>query len=166
MSFFKVQNSSQSLIEFAPGVWTALMGDLRVRGQGRRESGAFLLADAGAETPVITSWLPYDELGPESLAYAYVRLEPEAFTRLWSYCADKRVKVVGDIHTHPKGPGQSPSDKKHPMVAFAGHVALIAPWFAQRSPTPRDVSLNVYQGGGKWLNYFNEEAAARISAPE
>jgi proteasome lid subunit RPN8/RPN11 len=166
MSFFKVQNSSPPVVEFAAGVWTALMDDLRVRGQGRRESGAFLLADADATQPVITSWLPYDELAPESLAYAYVRLEPEAFTRLWAYCADKRVKVVADIHTHPKGPGQSPSDKKHPMVAFAGHVALIAPWFAQRSLTPRDVSLNVYQGGGKWLNYFNEDAAARISAPK
>lgn len=165
MSFFKAPNSSSSLVEFAPGVWTALMEDMRERGQGRRESGAFLLAGAAAEKHVITSWLPYDELAPESLAYAYVRLEPEAFTRLWAYCADKQVKVVADIHTHPKGPGQSPSDKKHPMVAFAGHVALIAPWFAQRSPTPHDVSLNVYQGGGKWLNYFREEAAARISAP-
>lgn len=165
MNFFKAPSSSPPAVEFAPGVWNALMEDLRVRGQGRRESGAFLLAGADAATPVITSWLPYDELAPESLAYAYVRLESEAFTRLWTFCAEEQVKVVADIHTHPTGPGQSASDKKYPMVAFAGHVALIAPWFAQRSPTPYDVSLNVYQGGGKWLNYYHHEAAARISAP-
>jgi proteasome lid subunit RPN8/RPN11 len=165
MNSFKATSSSPPVVEFAAGVWTALMEDLRVRGQGRRESGAFLLAAADGVTSTVSSWLPYDELAPESLAFAYVRLEPEAFTRLWAFCADKRVKVVADIHTHPKGPGQSPSDKKHPMVAFTGHVALIAPWFAQRSPTPYDVSLNVYQGAGAWLNYYGEEAAARISAP-
>jgi proteasome lid subunit RPN8/RPN11 len=165
MSFFKVPHSSPPLIEFTPGVWADLMEDLRVRGRGERESGAFLLAPVDADLRLVTSWLPYDELAPESLAFAYVRLEPDAFTRLWAFCADKRVKVVADIHTHPKGPGQSASDRNHPMVAFAGHVALIAPWFAQRSPTPYDVSLNVYQGGGKWLNYYRGDAASRIVAP-
>lgn len=141
------------------------MDDLCVRGRGRRESGAFLLAAASAADRVVSSWLPYDVLAPESLTYAYVRLEPDAFTRLWTFCAEKQVKVVADIHTHPKGPGQSWSDKEHPMVALAGHVALIVPWFARRSPTARDVSLNVYQGGGKWLNYYGEDAAARIIVP-
>lgn len=165
MNFFKVPRSNPPLIEFAPDIWAGLMEDLRVRGRGERESGAFLLAAADADSPLVTSWLPYDELAPESMAVAYVRLEPDAFTRLWAFCAEKKVKVVADIHTHPKGPGQSFSDKKHPMLAFPGHVALIAPWFAQRSPKPHDVSLNVYQGGGKWLNYYRGDAASRIVAP-
>jgi hypothetical protein len=165
MNFFRAMNSSRPVIEFGSGVWAGLMADLKVRGRGTRESGAFLLAQADADPPVVTGWLPYDVLAAESLRYAYVRLESDAFSQLWEFCATKKVKVVGDIHTHPKGPTQSPSDKKYPMVSFAGHVALIAPWFAQRSPMPYDVSLNIYLGGGQWESFYRHDAARRIVAP-
>lgn len=155
-------NSKSSLLEFKRGVWGALMEDLKHRGRGVHESGAFLLAPVGEAHPVVHSWLPYDVLDPESMRYAVIRLETDAFTRLWSYCASKQVKVVADIHTHPKGPEQSLSDRVHPMVALPGHLALIAPWFAQRSPRPVDVSLSVYQGGGAWVSFFGEDASSRI----
>lgn len=155
-------NSSNKRLEFAPGVWAALMSDLSARGGGRRESGAFLLASAEAGDEVVRSWLPYDELAPESLNYAYVRLESDAFGRLFDWCSNKGVKVIADIHTHPWGPNQSPSDRAHPMISLAGHVALIVPWFAQRNPHPKDVSFNVYEGSGKWSSYYRGDAAARI----
>ena len=34
------------------------------------------------------------------------------------------MTVVADVHVHPGGSGQSLSDREHPMIAVAGHVAV------------------------------------------
>ena len=141
------------------------MLDLKQRGHGRRESGAFLLAEVSRNDRIVRAWMPYDMLAPESLAYAYVRLESEAFSRLWTWCTKHGMEVVADVHTHPKGPAQSMSDRVHPMVALHGHVALIVPWFAQRNPRPFDCSSNIYLGNGKWANFYREQAEKHIVAP-
>lgn len=141
------------------------MADLRARGGGRRESGAFLMARRLDGERVIQEWLPYDVLDPQSLQYAYVKLDTEAFPRLWDFCAKREVQVVADIHTHPLGPGQSESDRSHPMVSIAGHVALIAPRFARGLVSPKDVSFNIYCGSGRWSSFYREQAAALIIAP-
>jgi len=149
-------------LEFAPGIWSSLMTDLYRRGGGWRESGAFLLRQAEETAPVVQGWLPYDELDPNSLKYAYVRLETYAFSRLWDICTEMKLEVVADVHTHPKGPRQSLSDRANPMISLSGHIALIIPNFAQGNVKPRDVSFNVYQGGGVWNSYFQEDAASMI----
>lgn len=165
MRFFRATNLSAKPLKFQPGVWDDLMKDLRDRGRGYRESGAFLLSDALSEARVVSVWLPYDELAPESLAYNYIRLESSAFSRLWEWCEARRLKVVADVHTHPTGPKQSLSDREHPMLALAGHIALIVPWFAQRRPKPRNVGYNIYKGNGEWTTYYRWNAAKRIIAP-
>ncbi len=149
-------------LEFAPGVWSALMADLHRRGGGWRESGAFLLHQTTETTRSIQAWLPYDELDPKSLNYSYVRLESSAFSRLWTICAELKLEVVADVHTHPMGPRQSPSDRAHPMISLAGHIALIVPRFACGKVMPRDLSFNVYLGAGKWVSYFHDAAASLI----
>jgi proteasome lid subunit RPN8/RPN11 len=150
-------------LEFAPGVWSALLADLQQRGEGWRESGAFLLGQTTDDVGAVQTWLPYDELAPESLNYAYVRLESSAFSRLWAICSELKLEVVADVHTHPKEPRQSPSDRTYPMISLAGHIALIVPRFTQGNVRPRDVSFNIYQGGGKWVSYFRKGAALRIN---
>lgn len=165
MIFYKAMNLSLKPLKFAPGVWTDLMSDLKRRGGGRRESGAFLLAQVAQNDDVVCTWLPYDVLAPESLAYAYVRLESTAFSRLWAYCDEHQMKVIADIHTHPKKPIQSLSDRAHPMIAFSGHIALIVPNFAQNFPRPYDCSFNVYLGNHRWVNCYREQAEKLIYAP-
>lgn len=149
-------------LEFAPGVWSALMADLHRRGGGWRESGAFLLRQATETTLVVQGWLPYDELDPNSLKYTYVRLETYAFSRLWDICAELKLEVVADVHTHPLGPHQSLSDRANPMISLSGHIALIVPSFARGKVKPSDVSFNVYKGGGVWSSYFQDDAASKI----
>lgn len=149
-------------LEFAPRVWSALMNDLYRRGGGRRESGAFLLGRITDATKVVHEWLPYDELDPMSLNYAIVRLESSAFTRLWEACAARQLEVVADVHTHPFGPTQSRSDRAYPMISLAGHIALIVPNFARSPVMPKDVSFNVYQGGGRWCSHYRSDAASLI----
>ena len=149
-------------LELPAATWTALMLDLRRRGDGCRETGAFLLGREGATARTVGSWLPYDDLDPEASAYDYIRLRTEAFSALWSFCARTGAEVVGDIHTHPLGPTQSPSDRANPMVAIAGHVAIIVPRFAMGDVTPADVSVNVYRGDRRWSSYFGLAAASMI----
>lgn len=149
-------------LEFHLAVWTSLMLDLRKRGKGHRESGAFLLGQTGPNTKAVHTWLPYDELDPGSLNYEFVRLGTEAFSRLWSICAERHMQVVGDVHTHPLGPRQSPSDRANPMVSMAGHMALIVPRFAIDEVMPADVSVNIYLGSRKWASHFGPQAATLI----
>jgi proteasome lid subunit RPN8/RPN11 len=149
-------------LEFRPGVWPALMADLYRRGLAFRESGAFLLGKTNETGKVVHEWLSYDELDPVSLNYEYVRLGTNAFSKLWAECDARRLEVVADVHTHPRGPRQSRSDRANPMISLAGHVALIVPNFAHGVVQPSDISVNVYLGGGAWQSYFQRDAAALI----
>ncbi len=160
MKSYKVTNYNP--LEFQPGVWGLIMSDLRKRGNGFRESGAFLLGGMEGGTKVVHTWLPYDELDPESLNYAYIKLGTSAFTKLWTECAVRRFQVVGDIHTHPNRPLQSKSDRANPMVSVVKHFALIVPRFAQGPVTPYDISLNIYLGAKRWSNHLGSEAASLI----
>lgn len=149
-------------LEFQSAVWNSLILDLRERGGGQRESGAFLLGHVGPSAKAVRAWLPYDEVDPGSLNYDYVRLSTETFSRLWTICAQRDMQVVGDVHTHPFGPAQSFSDRANPMVSIAGHMALIVPGFAMSDVTPADVSVNVYLGAHNWVSHFGSQAAALI----
>lgn len=156
-------SSSVKPLNFAPGVWQGLMDELRQRGRGCRESGAFLLGTETAEAKSVETWLAYDDVDPQSLNFAYVRLGSEAFSKLWLHCSRLGFSVVGDVHTHPRGPGQSLSDKANPMISISGHMALIVPRFAQGQVQTSDVSLNVYLGAKRWMNLHGKAAAAAIN---
>lgn len=153
-------------LEFRTGVWPALMADLCRRSRAFRESGAFLLGKTNLTGKVVHEWLPYDELDPASLNFEYVRLGTNAFSKLWTECDVRGLQAVADVHTHPRGPRQSRSDRANPMISLAGHVALIVPNFAQGVVQPSDVSVNVYLGGGAWQSYFERDAAALIKVSE
>lgn len=149
-------------LRFPAALWRSLMLDLRRRGRGYRESGAFLLGRTRHTVKNVLEWLPYDELDPISLHYDYVRLSTESFPRLWNICAERGLEVVGDVHTHPFGPEQSLSDRANPMVSTVGHTALIVPRFAAGDVIPLDVSVNVYLGGGRWSSHFGSESTSVI----
>ncbi|WP_413707138.1 Mov34/MPN/PAD-1 family protein [Ralstonia sp. Ralssp110] len=153
-------NSSQ--LEIHALLWTELMADLRRRGRGARESGAFLLGAVDGAARRVEAWVPYDELDSNALAYGYVRLDTSAFARLWSKCSELGMVVVADIHTHPGGPRQSSSDRANPMISQAGHIALIVPNFAHGRVAPHNLSVNVYMGGKRWESFFGRDAQARI----
>lgn len=139
-----------------------MTADLRHRGGGIRESGAFLLGRISGGTRYVEAWIPYDELDPDAFARGYVRVSTAAFTRLWQACSELNLTVVGDVHTHPRGPGQSRSDKANPMISLVGHIALIIPHYAIEIVSAGDVSVNVYQGSKKWDCFIGREAQHRL----
>lgn len=131
-------------------LWRRLVRDLRERGRGEHESGAFLLGRQRLKVRRILDFVLYDDLDPNSLDTGIVRLDGRHFGKLWDLCRRRNLTVVADVHTHPCGPGQSTSDQAHPIVAQAGHIALIVPGFAQPSVRHEDVGIYVYQGERRW----------------
>jgi hypothetical protein len=51
---------------------------------------------------------------------------------------------------HPGGSGQSASDKAHPMVTQAGHLALILPQFARAPIRREEIGMYRYLGNSAW----------------
>lgn len=131
--------------------WRRLLTQLRERGRGIRESGAFLLGtkDAAGRRRIIDHLL-YDDLDPHALDTGIVRLDGRYFGRLWDLCKVRSLTVVADVHTHPEGAGQSGSDQAHPIIARSGHLALIVPNFANASVNRQVIGIYRYGGGGRW----------------
>lgn len=130
--------------------WWRLMSQLRRRGTGVRESGAFLLGLKDGGTARVRRLAFYDDIDPGALRTGIVRLSGHAMNAVWDQCAREGVEVLADVHTHPGGSGQSSSDREHPMVAVRGHVAVIVPNFARQTFDLAGVGHYRYQGAKRW----------------
>jgi proteasome lid subunit RPN8/RPN11 len=141
--------------------WNTMIAELGRRGEGRRESGAFLLRDRNGDPRTVTRVVYLDDLDPNCLTGG-IELHGLAYSKLWDICDAERRQVVGDVHTHP-GPSvrQSAIDAANPMIAQAGHVAVIVPHLAQRPVSARDVGLHRYDGEG-WQTWTGKAAARRL----
>jgi proteasome lid subunit RPN8/RPN11 len=132
-------------------LWRRLLASLRERGRhGRRESGAFLLGRRRDGRARITEFVLYDDLDPHCLDTGIVRFDGSYFGDLWRICKERDLKVVADVHTHPAGSQQSDSDRDHPMITSAGHIALIVPYFAVPPVRRVDVGMYRYLGAKRW----------------
>jgi len=138
------------------------MSELARRGEGTRESGAFLLARVERGSRHVARVVYFDDLDPDALNGA-ISIRGAAFARLWELCTQSQMRVIGDVHTHPgSGVAQSHIDAANPMIARRGHVAIIVPHLAQRRTRPSDVSFHVYQGEHAWTSEFGHDAARRL----
>ena len=134
-------------------VWRRIHGELRVRGEGRRESGAFLLGTRQNGRRLILDAVYYDDVAPGALRSGAILVPGHAYAKLWDECRRRGLEVVADVHTHPRAAYQSSIDSKHPMISERGHVAFIIPFFAMGSPMSSELGMYEYQGGGSWHDY-------------
>ena len=146
-------------------LWQETIEELHRRGGGRRESGAFLLGErivrSGVERRWVHSVAYFDDLDPRSLDSGIVVFDGMGFGPLWQLCRESGLQVVADVHAHPGVARQSEADRKHPMIATAGHFALIVPDFAVRVPMETDLGLYEYAGAHQWRDHSGS-AASRI----
>lgn len=159
MTFFKAATMSAPLLESPEQVWGQLIEHLRLQGGGVRESGAFLLGRKTETGRMLTRFLPYEQLQVDALHDDYVALTAASFAKLWELCRADGLTVVGDVHTHRFGAGQSRSDRTNPMVALAGHIALIVPRFAQGKVRLQDLGMYVYEGNHQWATFSGSDVA-------
>jgi proteasome lid subunit RPN8/RPN11 len=139
-------------------LWNRLLAELARRGSGERESGAFLLGRLWGERREISAVAYYDDLAPDALASGGIRIPGSVYGVLWRVCREQRMRVVGDVHTHPGVARQSGADREHPMLAERGHVALIVPFLAIRPFKPAELGVYQYLGGHQWRDQSGNSA--------
>lgn len=139
-------------------LWRRLKAKLRERGRHcSRESGAFLLGRRKGNKVHIVDFVLYDDLDPRALDSGIVRFNGRYFGDLWSICKARGLAVVADVHVHPGEASQSYSDRDHPMISRAGHIALIIPDFATGSQPRREIGFYRYMGGKRWATVPRSE---------
>lgn len=134
-------------------LWNDLLADLHRRTRGRHESGAFLLGTKSEARREVQHIVYYDDLDPGAYRTGVVILYAESFGPLWEICRAKSLSVVADIHVHPRQAWQSEADRRNPMIAQTGHLALILPWFARPPVNFGEVGLYEYLGNHQWRNF-------------
>lgn len=133
-------------------LWQDLVSELERRTGHEHESGAFLLGVARGERREVRDVIFYDDLDPHAYSSGVCVLRGDAFAKLWAECRSRKLTVAADAHTHPEAAFQSPSDKAHPMVAQAGHIAIIIPNFGKWPILSRDLRVYEYRGQHEWID--------------
>lgn len=132
-------------------VWQRLLSGLRERGRGStRESGAFLLGTREHGPAHVDDFVLYDDLDAHCLDTGIVRFDGRHYGALWAHAERTRRSVVADVHVHPGLALQSDSDRRNPMIAQAGHIALILPNFAKAPLSHLDARAYVFEVGDRW----------------
>jgi len=133
-------------------VWRAGTAELHQRTYGHRESGAFLLGKKG-RLRRIEEFVFYDEIDPGALDSGIVNIDGRRLGELWAHCRETGRDVIADIHVHPAGFGQSPSDRANPVIAEVDHIAIILPDFANGSNMPGKIGIYQYLGARQWREH-------------
>jgi hypothetical protein len=136
-----------------PSLWHQGAEELRRRTGGRRESGAFLLGSVKGGLRKIQQFLYYDDIDPTCFAHGIVEFDGGKFGLVWEKCRRLNLAVVADVHVHPGGYGQSGSDRHNPMIAEAGHLALILPDYAAGTRLPGGIGIYEYLGSRRWKDH-------------
>ncbi len=144
-------------------LWRRLLLQLRQRGSGERESGAFLMGKPGSAR--VVRFICYDDLDEAALETGIITFHAVGFVRLWGICEREKLMVFADVHTHPSAwTEQSWSDRTHPMVALAGHVAVILPHFAQRTRSSlKRAGVYEYLGNHEWKKWTVKSGRVKIT---
>ncbi|MBN9306917.1 MAG: hypothetical protein BGO82_05565 [Devosia sp. 67-54] len=152
-----------SKLVFARRLWLDGLSELWRRGDGKHEAGAFLLGQDVDGVRTVSRWIFYDELQSDAYSTGVCILEADAFDRLWHICRTNQLNVVGDAHTHPGSARQSQSDRANPMVALAGHIALIVPDFARGPHWRHRLGIYRYEGSHQWTDFSGWRARKVLS---
>lgn len=153
----------QHKLAFTARLWEDLRCTLVERGDGVRESGAFLLGRSDRSgRGVIEHYVPYDDLDPHCLDSGIVRFNGSGYGPLFSICREKNLAVLADIHTHEGEAFLSGADRDHPMMSQAGHVAIIMPGYALRRVPLRQLGLYSYQGRKTWQDWSGAVARKKL----
>ena len=61
--------------------------------------------------------------------------------------------MLADVHTHGGAATQSEADRRNPMIARPGHLALIVERFARDPVWRHRMGLYRYEGSHEWTNF-------------
>jgi proteasome lid subunit RPN8/RPN11 len=150
-----VSNPAIHEIKVPVFLWARMISDLRVRGQGRRESGAFILGRQNTGKAKAGLYICMDDLDPDCYQGGAIVFHAAGYAALWKLCRAKNLDLLCDVHTHPAANvRQSPIDEEHPMVPIPGHTALVVPNFAHTTRWSLNaVGVYEYVRGYEWVTH-------------
>jgi len=152
-----VAKQKQPRIVCTTETWLAGVAELKKRTlNGRQESGAFLLGRSEDDIKRILEFVFYDDIDPNALKSGIVHFSGNKFPILWKICRARGYVVVADVHVHPYGYQQSPSDQENPVIPRQGHYAIIIPNYACSKISPGGIGLYEYMGNEKWVTHTHE----------
>ena len=61
------------------------------------------------------------------------------------------LDVIADVHAHPWEATQTETDRRNPMFACPGHIAVILPYFATRPRSYDENATYRYLGKHQWV---------------
>ena len=146
------------ILTFPRPLWSGCMAELRRRGLGRHESGCFVLGTVDGHRRRAARCVYYDELDRKAYASGVCILHGDAFPKLWEICRAGGLSVVADIHTHGGEAFQSQADRRNPMIARRGHLAVIVPRFAQPPVWRHQLGFSRYEGDHRWTDLSGWQA--------
>ena len=147
-------------------LWSSLLSELHRRTEGCHESGAFLLGTKAEYHREVQQVVYYDQIDPRAYSSGVVILHADSFGPLWDLCRARNLAVVADIHVHPRRAWQSDADRQNPMIARAGHLALIVPWFARPPVSLPSLGLFEYRGDHQWRDLSGREISRYLIIKE
>jgi proteasome lid subunit RPN8/RPN11 len=134
-------------------LWEQVLAQLEQRGERVHESGAFLLGVRRKRRCEVRDFIFYDELDAGAYSSGICILTGSAFASLWARCRKTGLTVVADMHTHPGSAGQSDTDRRNPMIARSGHIAIIVPRYAVPPVDTRVLGIYEYRGDHEWTHH-------------
>lgn len=164
MSFFTRPSirafvARRSRVRLTPRQWDDLIAELGRRAGGVREAGAFLLASTIGRSTSVARVVYFDDVDPACLTGG-ISMKSSAFSALWDICFTEELRVIADVHTHPDDyVDQSDIDKANPMIAAAGHVAVIVPDLAGHTIAAEECGVHIYSGAHRWEPHIGRSAA-------
>jgi proteasome lid subunit RPN8/RPN11 len=150
-----VSEQGSAIIKIPIWLWSQVISDLRRRGGGVRESGAFLLGRDDRNPARVTSYICYDDVDPAAYQAGVIAFHANGCAALWQHCREKQLELLIDVHTHPGSDvRQSGIDERHPMMPVNGHTAIIVPNFANTAWwSLKAVGVYEYLGGRNWRTH-------------
>ncbi|MCZ7600608.1 MAG: hypothetical protein M5U09_26745 [Gammaproteobacteria bacterium] len=96
-------------------LWRDGLAELARRGEGRHESGAFLLGRQDGQRRRVVRFVYFDELDPLCWTPASSSSTARASARSGRFCREAELQVVADVHPRGRGPArQSHLDRENP----------------------------------------------------
>jgi hypothetical protein len=91
-------------------------------------------------------------------------VEGDELFRLNVLCHQRKLKLVGQVHSHPSGAYHSDIDDAYAIITMPGGLSLVVPDFAANPFEPHDVAVYRLSAIGEWeeLSVITADALVRI----
>jgi hypothetical protein len=135
---------------------------MRMQSAGWRESGALWIGSLDGECAHVADVVFYHDLGDDKGKPLSLELSEDAKLSLYGNLAERGVKLLAMLHTHPEGwVGLSSIDQANQLCSRIGFWSLVLPWYGAGSWSLKRTGVHVRTNDG-WYQFSSAQAKERI----